>query len=65
MAPEQSENKQRSLLPDDRELEEVRAESVAAKEELNSCREKVEKLKEVLMVRTKYCHCYLKIAWAP
>ncbi|XP_015264126.1 PREDICTED: A-kinase anchor protein 9 isoform X5 [Gekko japonicus] len=51
MVPEQSANKQRRLLPDDRELEKVRAESVAAKEELNSCQEKAEKMKEELMVK--------------
>ncbi|XP_054847856.1 A-kinase anchor protein 9 isoform X2 [Eublepharis macularius] len=51
VVPEQRENKQRSLLADDHELEKVRAESAAAKEELNSCREKVEKLKEELTVK--------------
>ncbi|XP_077159951.1 A-kinase anchor protein 9 isoform X3 [Paroedura picta] len=51
MVPEQSENKQGSLLPDDLDLEKVGAESVAAKEELSSCREKAEKLKEELMVK--------------
>nr|XP_056713068.1 A-kinase anchor protein 9 [Euleptes europaea] len=49
--PQQSENKERRLLRDDLELEKVRGESAAAKEELNSCREKVEKLKEELMVK--------------
>ncbi|XP_048366813.1 A-kinase anchor protein 9 isoform X6 [Sphaerodactylus townsendi] len=49
--PEKSENKERGLLPADLELEKVRGESAAAKEELNSSREKVEKLKEELMVK--------------
>ncbi|XP_060104467.1 A-kinase anchor protein 9 isoform X2 [Heteronotia binoei] len=57
MVQEQSENKQRSLLPDDLELEKFRAESVAAKEELNSCREKTEKLKEELMVKEASVIC--------
>ncbi|KAM6449906.1 A-kinase anchor protein 9 isoform 3-T3 [Liasis olivaceus] len=42
-----TENKQRN----DPELEKVRAESAAAKEELNSYKEKAEKLKEQLMVK--------------
>uniref|UniRef100_A0A670JNB2 A-kinase anchoring protein 9 n=1 Tax=Podarcis muralis TaxID=64176 RepID=A0A670JNB2_PODMU len=45
------ENKERNILSDDPELEKIRAESVAAKEELNSYREKAEKLNEQLMVK--------------
>lgn len=42
------------MLTTDPELERLRAESAAAKEELNSHREKAEKIKEELMVRTNY-----------
>lgn len=58
VAKELSENKERNILSDDPELEKIRAESVAAKEELNSYREKAEKLNEQLMVRTEHCHNY-------
>nr|XP_028606057.1 A-kinase anchor protein 9 isoform X6 [Podarcis muralis] len=51
VAKELSENKERNILSDDPELEKIRAESVAAKEELNSYREKAEKLNEQLMVK--------------
>ncbi|XP_053215296.1 A-kinase anchor protein 9 isoform X8 [Podarcis raffonei] len=51
VAKELSENKERNILSDDPELERIRAESVAAKEELNSYREKAEKLNEQLMVK--------------
>ncbi|XP_062982917.1 A-kinase anchor protein 9 isoform X3 [Elgaria multicarinata webbii] len=48
---ELNENKQRNVLTADPEIERVRAESAAAKEELNSFREKAEKFKEQLMVK--------------
>nr|XP_034985615.1 A-kinase anchor protein 9 isoform X9 [Zootoca vivipara] len=51
VAKELSEKKERNILSDDPELERIRAESVAAKEELNSYREKAEKLNEQLMVK--------------
>uniref|UniRef100_A0ABM5GNQ0 A-kinase anchor protein 9 isoform X8 n=1 Tax=Pogona vitticeps TaxID=103695 RepID=A0ABM5GNQ0_9SAUR len=48
---ELSENKQRNELTPDPELERVKAESAAAKEELNSYKEKIEKLEEQLRVK--------------
>ncbi|XP_033022009.1 A-kinase anchor protein 9 isoform X9 [Lacerta agilis] len=51
VAKELSENKERNILSDYPELERIRAESVAAKEELNSYREKAEKLNEQLTVK--------------
>lgn len=49
MGTELDENKQGNYL----ELEKVRVESAAVKEELNNYKEKAEKLKEALLVRIK------------
>ncbi|XP_066483927.1 A-kinase anchor protein 9 isoform X2 [Tiliqua scincoides] len=49
MGTELHENQERKILTADSELERLRAESAAAKEELNSHREKAEKFKEQLM----------------
>ncbi|XP_042327415.1 A-kinase anchor protein 9-like isoform X2 [Sceloporus undulatus] len=46
-----SENKERNMLVADPELEQVRAECAAAKEELNNYKEKADKLKEQLTVK--------------
>ncbi|XP_061443901.1 A-kinase anchor protein 9 isoform X4 [Rhineura floridana] len=51
MGRELSENKERNILTNDPEVERIKAESAAAKEELNSYREKAEKFKEQLMVK--------------
>ncbi|XP_053121306.1 A-kinase anchor protein 9 isoform X11 [Hemicordylus capensis] len=51
MGTELQENEERKILTADPELERVKAEAAAAKEELNNYREKAEKFKEELMVK--------------